>query len=61
MDPDATARIRAAHTPTITWWGCAVQLTCLSCRTPFPCLALVGLAVQQDLQRRQRRGINGWR
>jgi hypothetical protein len=51
MDPEIVARIRAAHTPTVTWWGCAVQLTCLTCGTTYPCLAIVALEETLRLER----------
>ncbi|MCW2638351.1 MAG: hypothetical protein JWP76_657 [Dactylosporangium sp.] len=51
MDPEIVARIRAAHTPTVTWWGCAVQLTCLTCGTAYPCLAVVALEETLRLER----------
>ncbi|MGC9665556.1 hypothetical protein ACNTMW_03260 [Planosporangium sp. 12N6] len=54
MDPEAVARIRAAHSPTVTWWGCAVQLTCVTCRDAYPCLAIVALAERLHPQRVRR-------
>jgi hypothetical protein len=51
MDPQIVARMRAAHTPAVAWWGCAVQLICLTCRTGYPCLAIVALEERLRLKR----------
>lgn len=54
MDPEAVARIRAEHASTVTWWGCAVQLTCRTCRIAYPCLAVIALEERLRLDRRRR-------
>jgi hypothetical protein len=51
MDPETVDRIRAAHTPTVTWWGCGVQLTCLACRVAYPCLSVIALEERLRLER----------
>ncbi|GIG75181.1 hypothetical protein HC028_16675 [Planosporangium flavigriseum] len=57
MDPETVARIRAAHSVTVTWWGCAVQLTCLTCRIAYPCLAII--ALEERFRLEQKRGNVG--
>jgi hypothetical protein len=46
VDADMARRIRAEHVPTVTWWGCAVQLRCLACRAAYPCPLVVRLEVE---------------
>jgi hypothetical protein len=58
MDAEMLTRIRAAHIPTIAWWGCAVQLTCRTCQAAYPCLAVV--ALEERLRHERVRGDVGW-
>jgi hypothetical protein len=51
MDAETITRVRAAHSPTVTWWGCAVQLTCLNCGTSYPCLTVIVLEERLRLER----------
>jgi hypothetical protein len=43
MDAEMARRIRDLHIATVSWWGCVVRLTCLTCRTSHPCGPRVSL------------------
>jgi hypothetical protein len=43
MDAEMARRIRDLHAATISWWGCVVRRTCLTCRTDYPCRPLLSL------------------